>query len=149
MLTKKYFILKVDPKKKMMFNPKESIDFAGHTGPFIQYTYARIKSVLRKNESAVAVALAVEILPLEKKLLKRLYDFPAVVKQAGAEYNPSIVANYAYDLARDFNHFYHEINILKEEKANLRSFRLSLAAKTAEVIASSMKLLGIDVPEKM
>ncbi|MBL7893271.1 MAG: arginine--tRNA ligase [Bacteroidia bacterium] len=146
----KYFILKVDPKKKMLFNPKESIDFNGHTGPFVQYTYARIQSVLRKGGSVVGSRLSVVgINRKEKNLIKIIYDFPGVVQDAGREYNPGVIANYVYELSKEYNQFYHDITILKEENADLRNFRLALSAKVAEVIRSGMNLLGIEVPEKM
>ncbi len=153
----KYFLLKVDPKKKMVFNPKESIDFNGHTGPFIQYTHARIRSVLRKAGEVSLVSLGmtgevrgvVEIKPLEKALLKRIHDFPAIVREAGGEYNPAVIANYVYHLAKDYNHFYHEVNILKEPDERLRNFRLSLSKMVSDLIHQSMTMLGISVPERM
>lgn len=154
----KYFILKVDPKKKMLFNPKESIDFNGHTGPFVQYTYARIQSVLRKGgevkswhgSTKLTTGLAVgKIDNKEKNLIKIIYDFPVVVQDAGKEYNPGVIANYVYELSKEYNQFYHDITILKEENTDLRNFRLALSAKVAEVIRTSMNLLGIQVPEKM
>ncbi|MBI2270216.1 MAG: arginine--tRNA ligase [Bacteroidetes bacterium] len=154
----KYFILKVDPKKKMLFNPKESIDFNGHTGPFVQYTYARIQSVLRKGgevkswdgSTKLTTGLGVgKIDNKERNLIKIIYDFPGVVQDAGKEYNPGIIANYVYELSKEYNQFYHDITILKEENTDLRNFRLALSGKVAEVIRSSMNLLGIQVPEKM
>ncbi|NDW18878.1 arginine--tRNA ligase [Dysgonomonas sp. 216] len=150
----KYFILKVDPKKNMTFDPKESIDFNGNTGPFIQYTHARIKSVLRKAEEA-GIAIA-SILPSdillsgkEQALVQLLGEFPAIVKQAGVEYNPAAIANYVYDLVKEYNQFYHDFSILKEEDSDIRQFRLVLSATVAKVIKIGMALLGIDVPEKM
>jgi len=147
----KYFILKVDPKKKMLFNPEESIDFNGHTGPFIQYTHARIKSVLRK---AAAENLTIGGTPsllhkTERDLIIRLHGFPAVISQSANAYDPAGVANYIYNLAGDFNRFYHEVTILKEEDETVRSFRLGLAQFTANVIKQGMGLLGIKVPEQM
>jgi arginyl-tRNA synthetase len=149
----KYFILKVDPKKKMLFNPRESIDFNGNTGPFIQYTYARIKSVLRKavteNENTVNLAELTVIQQKEKELIKLIHDFPEVIQEAGRNLNPGIIANYVYELSKEYNHFYHEVPILKEENWNIRNFRLKLSEKVAGVIQSAMSLMGIEVPERM
>ncbi len=149
----KYFILKVDPKKKMLFNPKESIDFNGNTGPFIQYTYARIKSIIRKVNAELTntwyPAPDLVLQQKEKELIKLIYDFPAAVKEAGRELNPGVIANYVYELAKEYNQFYQEITILKEENEHLRNFRLALSGKVAEVIQSAMKLMGIEVPEQM
>lgn len=150
----KYFILKVDPKKNMTFNPKESIDFNGNTGPFIQYTHARIKSVLRKAEEqgiSVPESLDSNIVLSEKEegLVQMLIEFPDVVKQAGSEYNVSIIGNYVYDLAKEYNQFYHDFSILKEENTSLRDFRLILSKNVATTIKKGMKLFGIDVPERM
>ncbi|MBO6035059.1 MAG: arginine--tRNA ligase [Paludibacteraceae bacterium] len=149
----KYFLLKVDPRKNMVFNPKESIDFNGNTGPFIQYTYARIKSVLRKaDESGIAISDLQADLQLSDKeagLVQTLAAFPAVVAQAGEEYSPSLIANYVFDLVKQYNQFYHDFQILKEENEALRSFRLVLSRNVAKVISKGMSLLGIQVPEKM
>lgn len=149
----KYFILKVDPKKNMLFNPKESIDFNGNTGPFVQYTHARIKSVLRKAADMGIVPQPVEGLPTvsdkEASLVQLLADFPAVVKQAGDEFSPAVVANYAYNLVKEYNQFYHDFPILKETDTVLRNFRLLLSANVAKVVRNAMYLLGIDVPERM
>ncbi|MCK9423160.1 MAG: arginine--tRNA ligase [Bacteroidales bacterium] len=151
----KYFILKVDPKKNMLFDPKESIDFNGNTGPFIQYTFARIQSLLRKAMSSgyakerVQGSLHTSLLPLEKETIKKLYLFPEIVKQAGVEMSPAIIANYVYDLAKGFNQFYQEIPVLKEENKEKFVLRLTLVSFTGEVIQKSMNLLGIDVPPKM
>jgi arginyl-tRNA synthetase len=150
----KYFILKVDPKKNMLFNPSESVDFNGNTGPFIQYTYARIKSVLRKaDEAGYGVSLSVhdsvELLKEEKELIKRLHDFPVIVDQAADMHSPAVIANYAFELASEYNRFYHELTILKEENLQSRGLRLSLSQFTAKVIANSLWMLGIDVPERM
>jgi len=149
----KYFILKVDPKKTMLFNPEESIDFNGNTGPFIQYTYARIKSVLRKADSAaVAVAAAVKAYKLNEKerdLVKLLYEYPEVIRQAGEQYSPALVANYVYELAKEYNQFYHDHSILKANYEQTIHFRIVLSKFTGEVIRKGMALLGIEVPEKM
>jgi arginyl-tRNA synthetase len=148
----KYFILKVDPKKNMMFNPAESVDFNGNTGPFIQYTYARIKSVLRKATEAnfeLAIHPSVSILAEEKELLKKIHDFPATLTQAAEMHSPAIIANYAFELASEYNRFYHELTILKEENLPSRGLRLCLSELTAKVISNSLWLLGIEVPERM
>jgi len=151
----KYFILKVDPKKNMLFDPKESIDFNGNTGPFIQYTFARIQSLLRKSINSGYSAAKIQdlknipLLPLEKETIKKLYLFPAIVKQAGEEMSPAIIANYVYDLAKCFNQFYQELPILKEENTGKSLLRLTIASFTGEVIRKSMTFLGINVPEKM
>lgn len=146
----KYFILRVDPKKRMMFDPQESIDMQGNTGPFIQYTHARIRSVLRKAESVSSEIATVTALDAkERQILRLLREYPHVVRQAGEDYSPALIANFGYELAKDFNQFYQEMPILKEEDAALRDFRLALTALTGQVIASAMALLGIRVPEKM
>jgi len=146
----KYFILRVDPKKRMLFDPQESIDMQGNTGPFIQYTHARICSVLRKAESDPRHVVQLAILDnKEKSLLRLLSSYPEVVRQAGEEYSPAVVANFGYDLAKEFNQFYQELPILKEEDSSVREFRLALTSLTGQVIASAMYLLGISVPEKM
>lgn len=148
----KYFILKVDPKKNMLFNPRESIDFNGNTGPFIQYTYARIRSILRKagNEDLMTgLNTKVALQPKESALLILLYQFPQVVEQAAGDFSPSIVANYLFELAREYNQFYHELTILKEPDAASRSLRLALSQMTSVVIKNGMGMLGIEVPEKM
>jgi arginyl-tRNA synthetase len=153
----KYFILKVDPKKNMLFDPKESIDFNGNTGPFIQYTYARIQSLLRKaQESAMHLNASnglkydsASLLKVEREIIKLLYQFPGVVKQAGDEMNPALVANYVYDLSKEYNQFYQEIPVLKDENKSIVSFRLTLSAFTGDVIRKAMKLLGIEVPTRM
>jgi len=149
----KYFILKVDPKKRMLFDPKESIDFNGNTGPFIQYAYARIKSVLRKAGKVKAEGKGqkaeVEIRKQEKGVIKMLHDFPKIIAEAADTYNPGHIANYVYDLAKEYNQFYHECPILKSEKEEEKNFRLELSAKTAEVIKTSLKLLGVNVSERM
>ena len=148
----KYFILKVDPRKNMLFNPEESIDFNGNTGPFIQYTYARIQSVLRKAENLVGLedlGSLVALEPKELSLIQRLMDYPAIVRQAGDEFSPAVICNYAYALACDFNSFYHDYSILNEPDADKRILRLVLAQNVAKVIRSAMDLLGIEVPERM
>ena len=148
----KYFLLKVDPRKNMTFNPKESIDFNGNTGPFIQYTYARIRSVLRKaDEAGMRGADFTAVVPGEREvtLIRRLADFPSVVREAGRSYSPALIANYIYDLVKEYNQFYHDCSILKEEDAATRSMRLELSAVTADVIRRGMWLLGIKVPERM
>ncbi|MDD3430579.1 MAG: arginine--tRNA ligase [Bacteroidales bacterium] len=150
----KYFILKVDPRKNMTFNPKESIDFNGNTGPFIQYTYARIRSVLRKAEELGHSArlqgeLASRLSEKELSLCKNLYEFPAAVKEAGTTYSPAIIANYVYELAKEYNQFYHDYSVLHETNSALREFRILLSEQTAKVIRIALYLLGIEVPERM
>jgi arginyl-tRNA synthetase len=147
----KYFILKVDPKKNMVFNPKESIDFNGNTGPFIQYTYARIRSVIRKAQDIMPASLNINtaISDKEESLIQHAAAFSAAVKEAGSEYSPAVIANYIYDLAKEYNQFYHDCPILRETDTDLRAVRLVLSSNVGKIIASGMKLLGIDVPEKM
>ena len=145
----KYFILKVDPRKNMLFNPEESIDFNGNTGPFIQYTYARIQSVLRKATEQYSISSSVTLDPKELSLIQRLTEYPAVVRQAGDDFSPAVICNYAYALACDFNSFYHDLSILNEPDADKRALRLLLAKNVAKVIRSAMELLGIEVPERM
>ena len=148
----KYFILKVDPKKTMLFDPRESIDFNGNTGPFIQYTHARIRSILRKAEEAGISAenyMSASLLAEEVELIKALADYPAVVRTAGEQFAPSVIAAYAYDLAKQFNGYYHDHSILKEENEAVRSLRLTLAREVARTLRSAMSLLGINVPERM
>ncbi|HOH54929.1 MAG TPA: arginine--tRNA ligase [Paludibacteraceae bacterium] len=150
----KYFILKVDPRKNMTFNPKESIDFNGNTGPFIQYTHARIRSVLRKaDEQSISFGkvnnLHLLLSEKERYLIQLLTEFPEVVKEAGNEFNPALIANFLYELVKEYNQFYHDYSILKEENTDLRNFRLVLSSAIAEVIKNGMALLGIEVPERM
>ena len=148
----KYFLLKVDPRKNITFNPKESIDFNGNTGPFIQYTYARIRSVLRKaKEEGMAITDYSEVTPGEREitLIQALADFPSVVAAAGQSYSPALIANYVYDLVKLYNQFYHDCSILKESDAAVRSLRLTLSEQTARVVETGMRLLGISVPERM
>ena len=148
----KYFILKVDPKKTMLFDPRESIDFNGNTGPFIQYTHARICSILRKAaESGITTEgyERAELIAEEVELVKALAEYPATVRLAGEQFAPSVIAAYAYDLAKQFNGYYHDHSILREERGDVRALRLMLAAQVARVIRSAMALLGIAVPERM
>ncbi|MDI1355856.1 MAG: arginine--tRNA ligase [bacterium] len=150
----KYFILKVDPKKKMMFDPKESIDFNGHTGPFIQYTHARIKSVLRKAETlgmgtGANTDSLTTITPVEKEMVISLYDFAGVLEEAGKTHSPALIANYVYELTKLYNRFYHEYSILKEENQAIRNFRLQVSKACAQMLSNCMDLLGIKVPERM
>ena len=150
----KYFILKVDPRKNMTFNPKESIDFNGNTGPFIQYTYARICSVMRKAAEAGIDYRKTDmssVVPADKEieLIQRLASYPATVAEAGRTYSPAQIANYVYDLVKEYNQFYHDFSILREENEAVRAFRLMLSANVAKVIASGMSLLGIEIPERM
>jgi arginyl-tRNA synthetase len=153
----KYFILRVDPKKNMLFNPQESIDFNGHTGPFIQYTHARIRSLLGKAESrgfrsrgpATGFEATLQVLPKEKQILKLLYDFPVVVSESGDNLSPALIASYCYDLAKEYNQFYQEIPVLREPDVNKLRFRLGLSEFTGHVIKKGLGLLGIQVPEKM
>ena len=156
----KYFILKVDPRKNMLFNPAESIDFNGNTGPFIQYTYARIQSVLRKADLTPTLSQGEGASPLggdgrevldpkELALIQRLTEYPAIVRNAGENFSPAVICNYAYDLACDFNSFYHDLSILNEPDSNKRALRLLLAKNVAKVIQSALSLLGIEVPERM
>ena len=150
----KYFILKVDARKNMLFNPAESIDFNGNTGPFIQYTYARIRSILRKAaEAGIAIPETspegAEAGEKEIALIQMLADFPATVRQAGSDYNPACIANYCYDLVKEYNQFYHDFSILHEADERKRAFRLLLSAEVAKVVRTGMGLLGIEVPERM
>ena len=150
----KYFILKVDARKNMLFNPAESIDFNGNTGPFIQYTYARIRSVLRKAaESGIQVPATlpadVEVSPKEQEIIQHIADFAAIVRQAGADYSPSAIANYCYDVVKEYNQFYHDFSILRETDAAKRDLRLVLSANVAKVVRLGMGLLGIEMPDRM
>ena len=146
----KYFILKVDPRKNMLFNPAESIDFNGNTGPFIQYTYARIQSVLRKADSRDhVITTSRDLEEKELSLIQRLCEYPSVVRTAGDEFSPAVICNYAYALACDFNSFYHDLSILNEPDAAKRALRLLLAKNVAKVLRSAMNLLGIEMPERM
>lgn len=149
----KYYILKVDPKKNMLFNPEESIDFNGNTGPFIQYTHARVRSLFRKaadrNIPLTQSSDKVDLLPKEHALLRLLYDFPAVVAEAGENFSPALIANYAYELAKEFNQYYQEVPILRENDPGLIAFRLNLSGFTGNVLKTAMGLLGIEVPDRM
>ena len=147
----KYFILKVDPRKNMLFNPQESIDFNGNTGPFVQYTYARIRSVLRKSDEADAATDITAYEPNEKEIeiIQRIADFPSVVSEAGRTYSPALIANYVFELAKGYNQFYHDYSILKEENGVARAFRLHLSRTVADIIRRGFSLLGVEVPERM
>jgi arginyl-tRNA synthetase len=152
----KYFILKVDPQKNMLFNPQESIDFNGNTGPFIQYTHARIRSIIRKSQEQLHIDLsqapdasAIEMNDKERDIVKLLHDAPSVIEQAAQNYSPAMIANYVYDLAKSFNSFYQDTPILREENVNLLKFRLKLCVFVSKVIKNMMGILGIEVPEKM
>lgn len=149
----KYFILKVDPKRSMMFNPEESIDFNGNTGPFIQYTYARIQSVIRKGiDQGVHIQNSINLDVLsakEKDLLKRITLFPAIIEEAAANYSPAVIANYCYELVKEYNQFYHDHTIIGETNEEIRNFRLLLSSTVANVIKKGMNLLGIEMPERM
>ncbi|MDE5887578.1 MAG: arginine--tRNA ligase [Muribaculaceae bacterium] len=146
----KYFLLKVDPKKNMLFNPKESIDFNGNTGPFLQYTYARIRSVIRRA-GGVDLSAVPTAEPNEKEatLIQKVADFPSIVKEAGRSYSPALIANYCYELAKEYNQFYHDYSILKEEKSDIRQLRLILSAVVARTLKEGVSLLGMEMPERM
>ena len=146
----KYFILKTDAKKNMLFNSEESIDFNGHTGPFIQYTHARIKSILHHAENVDLVFdVGRKMSHEEKELVKLILEYPIIISQAAHNLNPSILANYLYSLAKTYNHFYHKNRILNLKNKNDMHFRVTISEKVSNLIASGMKLLGINVPEKM
>lgn len=147
----KYYILKVDPKKRILFNPEESVDFQGNTGPFIQYTYARIQSILRKAEGvgSSAVETSMDLHEKEKELLKQLQLFPETVQLAAENFSPALIANFTYDLVKEFNSFYQQVSILGETDEQKKNFRVQLSKKVGEVIQSAFRLLGIDVPERM
>ena len=148
----KYFILKVDARKNMLFNPEESIDFNGNTGPFIQYTHARIRSILRKAEGIAIPETLADDMPVNEKesaLIQKMNDYGAAVEQAGKDYSPSGIANYCYELTKEFNQFYHDYSILKEEDEGKKLVRLVIAANVAKILKNGMALLGIEVPERM
>jgi arginyl-tRNA synthetase len=146
----KYYILKVDPKKRILFDPEESVDFAGNTGPFIQYTYARIQSIIRKANFDFSAKTAIETLhEKEKELLKQLELFPEVIQNAAQNHSPALIANYTYDLVREYNSFYQAVPILGSNVQNEKIFRVQLSKKVADTIASAFQLLGIQVPERM
>lgn len=149
----KYFMLKVDPKRNMMFNPEESVDFTGNTGPFIQYTYARVQSLIRKANveglKANSTAIESDLLPKEKEVIRMLYDYPATLNLAAENYSPALIANYIYELVKTYNQFYQEVPIFKEEVLAKKQFRLALSVTTAQLIKSGMALLGVQVPDRM
>ncbi|NLD22381.1 MAG: arginine--tRNA ligase, partial [Bacteroidales bacterium] len=147
----KYFIIKVDPRKTILFDPRESIDFNGNTGPFIQYTYARIKSILRKAENKGYKTAFTQsgFLPKEIEILKIMASLPDKISEAAAAHSPALVANYAYDLAKEFNQYYHDVSILKEENDAVRSDRLALLVAISKVLVKTMTILGIKLPERM
>ena len=145
----KYFILKVDPRKTMLFDPKESIDFNGNTGPFIQYTHARIQSILRKAEGLEKVAGKAELLPKEESVIALLASYPEKIREAGAAHSPALIANFAYDLAKEFNQYYHDTQIIREEDAAVRSQRLVLSETVARTLRHAMNILGIELPDRM
>lgn len=146
----KYFLLKVDPKKRLLFDPNESVDFQGHTGPFVQYTHARIKSVLRKADYVPGqIKVPSTLSTFERDLIQALANYPAIIEASAKEFSPAQLANYAYDIAKLYNKFYHEETILKAEDENVKGFRLQLSASAARIISESMNLLGIQVPERM
>ena len=148
----KYFILKVDARKNMLFNPEESIDFNGNTGPFIQYTYARIRSILRKASSITSKTSPTSTTSLNEKeveLIQKMNEFGAAVEQAGKDYSPSGIANYCYELTKVFNQFYHDYSILNEPDEQKKTIRLVIAKNVAKIIKNGMGLLGIEVPERM
>ncbi|MDN3620454.1 arginine--tRNA ligase [Polaribacter undariae] len=145
----KYFILKVDPKKRILFDPKSSVDFQGNTGPFIQYTYARIQSIIRKADFDYSQPVKIELHEKEKELLKQLELYPETVQQAASNYSPAIIANYTYDLVKEFNSFYQNVHILGEQDLDKKAFRVQLSKKVADTIKSAFLLLGIQVPERM
>ncbi len=145
----KYYILKVDPKKRILFNPEESVDFQGNTGPFIQYTYARIQSILRKGELSVKSSNLGVLHPKEKELIKQLQLFPETIQQAAAQYSPALIANYTYELVKSFNSFYQNVSILGADFEEEKSFRIKLSRAVSDVIKTAFGLLGIDVPERM
>lgn len=145
----KYFILKVDPKKRILFDPQASVDFQGNTGPFVQYTYARIQSILRKADFDYSASVSVELHEKEKELIKQLELYPEIIQQAANNYSPAIIANYTYDLVKEFNSFYQNVSILGEENQDKKVFRVQLSKKVADTIKSAFNLLGIQVPERM
>lgn len=145
----KYYILKVDPKKRILFNPEESVDFQGNTGPFIQYTYARIQSILRKAETQTEVSNLLKLHPKEKELIKQLQLFPEAIQLAGVQYSPALIANYTYELVKSFNSFYQNVSILGSDNNEEKSFRIQLSKAVSDVIKTAFNLLGIEVPERM
>ena len=146
----KYFMLKVDPKKRMLFDPQESIDFNGNTGPFIQYTHARIQTILNKyNKEALFTTENLELLDKEKQIIKILNDFPVTIQEAANSYSPALIANYIYDLVKEFNGFYQNVPILIGEDQNQMAFRIALCELVGRVSKTGMKLLGVNVPDRM
>jgi arginyl-tRNA synthetase len=145
----KYFILKVDARKNMLFNPEESIDFNGNTGPFIQYTHARIRSILRKAPSMTSLSSTTSLSSKEVELIQKMSEYGAAVEQAGKDYSPSGIANYCYELTKVFNQFYHDYSILNEEDEEKKQTRLVIARNVAKILKNGMSLLGIEVPERM
>jgi arginyl-tRNA synthetase len=144
----------VDPKKRILFNPEESVDFQGNTGPFIQYTYARIQSILRKadldaDELLIPLGERIKLHPKEKEIIKQLEVYPETIQLAAENYSPALIANYTYDLVKEFNSFYQQVSILGETEEDIRVFRVQLAKKVGEVIKSAFELLGIEVPARM
>ena len=146
----KYYILKVDPKKRILFDPKESIDFQGNTGPFIQYTYARIQSILRKaNFDYSTFVEGLTLHPKEKSLLKQVVLFPETIQQAAANYSPALIANFTYELVKEYNSFYQSVPILGSDNQQEKTFRVQLSKKVGDIIKAAFSLLGIDVPKRM
>ena len=146
----KYYMLKVDPKKQMMFNPEESVDFAGNTGPFIQYTYARIQSILRKADFDTSISISeVTLHEKEKELIKQVQLFPEIIQNAAENHSPALIANYTYDLVKEFNSFYQQVSILGEENHDIKVFRVQLSKSVGNTIKNAFQLLGIEVPERM
>jgi arginyl-tRNA synthetase len=146
----KYYILKVDPKKRILFNPEESVDFAGNTGPFIQYTYARIQSILRKADFEISTNIQnLELHEKEKELIKQIELYPEVIQNAAQNHSPALIANYTYDLVKEYNSFYQTVSILGEENLTKKTFRVQLSKKVSDTIKSAFQLLGIEVPERM
>jgi len=145
----KYFILKVDARKNMTFDPRESVDFNGNTGPFIQYTYARIRSLLRKGAEISKCAGDTPLIDKEVSLIRMLYDYPEVIRESADSHNPSLVANFLYELSKEFNQFYHDNSILNADEEALVQLRLLLVEVIGQVIESGMELLGIEMPERM
>jgi arginyl-tRNA synthetase len=142
-------MLKVDPKKQMLFNPEESVDFNGNTGPFIQYTYARIQSILRKATFDISKTVLIDLHPKEKELVKQIALFPETIQAAAANHSPALIANYTYDLVKAFNSFYQNVSILGDEDLNKKIFRVQLSDKVAKTIKLAFSLLGISVPNRM
>jgi len=145
----KYYLLKVDPKKRMLFNPAESIELNGHTGPFIQYAHARIKSLLAKSSENFTNWAEPKLGQSEKQIIKTLCLFPEIIQTAASEYSPAILANYLYELVKEYNHFYQSVSILSEEHDETRKLRLTISSSVAQVASDGMRLLGIHVPDRM